>query len=174
MDAIPSRSSAFRFAVVAAAVALLVACGIPVEVTTDTQTVTLPVSPSLIDTYEETLLELPEEARQEGLIFDQVLLHYTVTTTSTVDATVTIYASAKQSTDDTPDGDELLIEETVQDGETATGTTESDELRKALNERKQYVVIGGEASSITGTGFTGTGDITVEVYAEISGRVTAP
>jgi hypothetical protein len=118
-------------------------CGIPFDIETPTETIELPNTGG---TYFDKVVDLPEEARRDGVTFKTVSLNYVVRKESGFEARVQLYASPDQVTHILkPSNAELLMDEYLAIDETSrSGTVETLTIRDALNTKQESFVIGAE------------------------------
>ncbi len=120
-----------------------VGCSIPFDIETDTTTIELP---NTVGIYVEKEMEIPEDARREGLSFEEISLIYTVRADGTFSTEVTLYASKDQNADDIKSGaeEELLNVKLDPPKTEKSGVAVSQVMEDVLNARQAIFVIGAE------------------------------
>lgn len=124
----------------------LAGCSIPFTVDTPKETIELP---STGTAYVETEVEIPAEARRDGVSFDRVTLSYTIRRDGLFPVDVALYASSDTTADHVKGDAEKLFEERMASGEKdVSGTTTSDAIETALNSGQDRFVMGAENLSV--------------------------
>lgn len=162
------RRTLTYFALLLLAAVVLAGCAVPFSVDTQPVTVSVPIQSSLFSAEQEETVDIPDEATRDELVYDEVRIHYEVTTDTSSDTEARVWISDDQTTDDTytDSEEELILSVSVPGGETITGWKESQELVNALNAQHDVFVVGGTARNTLGTGTA-----TITLYAEITGTV---
>ncbi|MFZ3109611.1 MAG: hypothetical protein WA234_02820 [Rectinemataceae bacterium] len=118
-------------------------CGIPFDIETPTETIELP---NTMGAYFDTVVDIPEEARRDGVKFNTVSLIYTLRKANTFAAHIKLYASPDQATHAArPANAVQLLDENLTTLETSKiGTAESQTILDVLNAKQESFVIGAE------------------------------
>ena len=139
----------------------LAGCSIPFTVDTPKETIELP---STAGAYVETEVEIPAEARRDGVSFDRVTLSYTIRRDGLFPVDVALYASSDTTADHLQGDAEKLFEERIATGENdVSGTATSDAIVTALNSAQDRFVMGAKNLSVP------TDTVYVDVYVTVAG-----
>jgi len=132
------------------------------ETDTDEQEVKVP---NTYGFYVESVVETPEEARDERVDIEEVILHYTVLKTGGFATTLAFYASLDTVADNEKgDADELLLKVDLGvEDDSVSGETESTILPIALSQEK--FVVGVENLTVG----LPTDETTVKFYLTVKG-----
>ena len=150
---------------VAIALVGFVGCGIPFTVNIPLED---PIQVTLTNSAGQTLEEavpVPDEARREGVTYEDVLINYTITPNAALSTTVTIYISSDTEADNQrATGDETIVEVDLDSsGDEVSGSKASETLKTVLNGTQESFVLGASVSSL---------DPGVEIDVELSASVS--
>lgn len=112
----------------------------PVEITLSTT----------LGTTQEKAVPVPEDARREGVEYDQVIINYTVTPDSAFSTTVELYISSDTEADTSrATADETIFNvELDGSGDIVSGSKVSEKLETILNGTQDSFVLGASVSSL--------------------------
>jgi|GEM_PF-6251548 len=152
----------FTLVLLAAAIS---ACSVSVPFSVSTKPLSISI-PTTLNVYVETSVDIPPEARDSRLSFDEVTVSYNINKNDTYAAHVALYATEKTEADNIKSSPETLADVSMGLSDTSySGSTVSTALKNRLNAHAANIVLGVE--NLT---FNPIGNVTAEVVVNFKGH----